>query len=97
VNEPLQAEVARLEAEIAALITDCDLPLQDAGAVRTYLEHKELSVALEALCDLLIEAETPITETQCRRILEVAKAMGMLKREPKEWSARMETLLSRVI
>lgn len=96
-NEQLEAELARLETEISALIADCDLPIQDANAVRAYLEHKELGVALETLCDTLIETEAHITEAQCRRILEVAKAMGMLKREPKEWSERMETLLTRVI
>lgn len=96
-SEPLRAELARLEAELSALIADCDLPLQDAAAIREYLEHQELGVALETLCDTLIETETPITESQCRRILDAAKAMGMLKREPAEWSRRMETLLSRVI
>jgi hypothetical protein len=96
-NEQLQVELTRLEAEISALVTDCDLPLQDANAVRAYLDHKEVGAALEALCDTLIETETPITEAQCRRILEAAKALGMVKREPREWSQRMETLLARVI
>jgi len=96
-NELLQAELARLETEISALIADCDLPIQDANAVRAYLEHKELGVALETLCDTLIETEAQITEAQCRRVLDAAKAMGMLKREPKEWSERMEALLARVI
>jgi hypothetical protein len=96
-NEQLQAELVRLETEIDALINDCDLPLQDGNAVRGYLEHKELGMALETLCDTLIEAETQITEAQCRRILEAAKALGMLKREPKEWSQRMETLVARVL
>lgn len=91
----LLAEMARMEAELSALVTDCDLPLQDANAIRAYLEHKELGVALEALCDTLVESESAVTETQLRRILDAAKAMGMLTREPKAWSERMETLLSR--
>lgn len=96
-NGPLQAERARLETELSALITDCDLPIQDANAVRAYLDHSELGVALETLCDTLIETEAPVTESQCRRVLEAAKALGMLKREPGAWSQRMETLLARVI
>jgi hypothetical protein len=93
----LQAELTRLEEEISALITECDLSIQDANAVRAYLEHKELGVALETLCDTLIETELPITEVQCRRLLEAAKALGMLKREPQQWSLRMEALLARVV
>jgi hypothetical protein len=96
-SEQLQAELARLSDEISALVTDCDLPLQDATAIRAYLEHQELGVALETLCDTLIETDATISETQCRRILEAAKAMGMLKREPQEWARRMETLLTRVV
>jgi hypothetical protein len=96
-NEQLRAEQARLEAEISALVTECDLALQDANAIRAYLEHDELGVALEQLCDTLIETDAQLTEGQCRRILEAAKAMGMLKREPKEWSLRMETLVRRVV
>jgi hypothetical protein len=95
-NEPLQAELTRMEAELSSLIADCDLPLQDANAVRAYLDHKELGVALETLCDTLIETEATITEAQCRRILEAARAIGMLKREPQAWSQRMETLLGQV-
>lgn len=91
----LQAEMARVEAEISSLVADCDLPLQDASAVRAYLEHKELGVALEALCDTLIATASDITESQLRRILDTAKAMGMVTREPKEWAERLETLLSR--
>lgn len=96
-NEQLQIELARLETEIATLITETDLPIQDANTVRGYLEHKEVGAALETLCDTLIETEAQITESQCRRILEAAKALGMLKREPKEWAQRMETLVARVI
>lgn len=95
-NEQLQAELARLEQDLSTLIADCDLAIQDANAVRAYLEHKELGVALETLCDTLIETGAPVTEAQCRRILDAAKAMGMLKREPREWSVRLETLLARV-
>lgn len=95
-TEPLQAELRRLEAELSALITDCDLPLQDAAAIRAYLDHQELGVALETLCDTLIETEAQITEAQCRRVLEAAKALGMLKRAPQEWSQRMQALLARV-
>lgn len=96
-SEHLQAELARLSAEISALVADCDLPLQDATAIRAYLDHQELGVALEALCDTLIETDAAITEAQCRRILDAAKAMGMLKREPQEWARRMETLLTRIV
>jgi hypothetical protein len=96
-NEQLQIELARLETEIAALITEADLPLQDAAPIREYLEHKEVGAALEVLCDTLIETEAQITESQCRRILDAAKALGMLKREPKEWSERMQTLVARVV
>lgn len=95
-NENLRAELARLGAGISALAAECDLPLQDAGAVRAYLEHGELGVALETLCDTLIETGASITERQCRRILDTARALGMLDREPKEWSGRMETLLTRI-
>lgn len=96
-SDPLQAELARLAAEISALVTDCDLPLQDASAIRAYLDHRELGIALETLCDTLIESDATITEQQCRRILDAARAMGMLEREPKEWSRRMETLLTRIV
>jgi hypothetical protein len=95
-SEELRAERARLVAEISALVAECDLALQDAGVVRAYLDHDEMGVALEHLCDILIETETDITEGQCRRILEVAKALGMIKRDPQEWSQRMEALLARV-
>lgn len=95
-EEQLQAEHARLAAEIAALVVDCDLALQDANVARSYIEHEDLGVALEYLCDTLIETDTHITEAQCRRILEAAKALGLLKREPQEWSQRMETLLGNV-
>jgi hypothetical protein len=95
-NEELRAELARMEGEISSLASDCDLALQDANAVRSYLAHNELGVALEYLCDTLIETEAEITEGQCRRILDAAKALGMLAREPTEWSQRMETLLGRV-
>ena len=96
-NEQLQAQMAQLGAEISALVAECDLPLQDANAIRAYLDHQELGVALETLCDTLIETDASITESQCRRILDAAKAMGMLKREPKEWSRRMEILLTRIV
>ena len=96
-SEQLQAQMAQLGGEISALVADCDLPLQDASAIRAYLEHQEFGVALETLCDTLIETDASITESQCRRILDAAKAMGMLKREPKEWSRRMETLLTRIV
>lgn len=95
-SDELRAELARLEAEISALATECDLALQDAGVVRTYLEHNDVGVALEHLCDILIETDAGITEGQCRRILDAAKALGMIKRDPKEWSQRMEALLARV-
>ena len=96
-NQKLDAERARQRAELSALLVDLDLPLQDASAIREYLEHDDLGVALEEIVDALIVMEAPITEAQCRRILEAAKAMGMLKREPKEWASRMETLLHRVV
>lgn len=92
---PLRAEMARMESEISALVSECDLPLQDANAVRAYLEHEELGVALEALCDTLIESEATLSESQLRRLLDAARTMGMLTREPRAWSERMETLLSR--
>jgi hypothetical protein len=96
VSEELRAELARMEAEISALVADCDLPIQDANSVRAYLDHHELGVALELLCDTLIETGAQITEGQCRRILDAAKVLGMIKRAPQEWSERMETLLARV-
>lgn len=96
-SEKQRAELARLAADISALIADCDLPLQDGGAIRAYLDRDQLGVALETLCDTLIDTEAPITESQCRRILDAARAMGMLRREPREWSRRMETLLTRVV
>lgn len=95
-SEQLRAERARLEAEISALAAECDLPLQDAGVVRAYLAHDDLGVALEHLCDILIETQADITEGHCRRILDAAKALGMIKRDPREWSQRMESLLARV-
>lgn len=95
-SEALRAESARLQAEISALAAECDLALQDAGIVRAYLDHDELGVALEHLADLLIETQADITEGQCRRILEAAKALGMIKRDPRDWSQRMEALLARV-
>jgi ATP/maltotriose-dependent transcriptional regulator MalT len=95
-NLDLQAELARLAAEISALAAECDLPLQDARIVRDYLDHDEPGMALEHLCDTLIDAEAPVTEGQCRRILDAAKALGMVAREPQEWKLRMETLVSRV-
>jgi hypothetical protein len=95
-NEELQKELARLEGDISGLAVECDLALQDAAVIRSYLEHKEIGVALEHLCDTLIETDAAITEAQCRRILDAAKALGMVQREPREWSQRMETLLTRV-
>ena len=95
-NEQLQAELARMAAGISALCAECDLPLQDAAIVREYLDHSEPGVALEHLCDTLIETDAPVTESQCRRILDAAKALGMIAREPQEWKERMETLVSRV-
>jgi len=95
-NDKLRAEQARLEAAIAALVTECDLAVQDANAVRELLEHGELGVALEELCNLLIETQADITEDQCRRILDAAKAMGMIQREPQEWKERLERLLLQV-
>src|SRR5688572_24533761 len=95
-NEELRAELSRLSAEISALATECDLPLQDAGIVREYLAHDEVGVALEHLCDILIETEAAVTESQCRRILDAAKALGMITREPQAWKERMETLVARV-
>jgi hypothetical protein len=95
-TDELAAQLKRMAAEISALAADCDLPLQDADAVREYLAHDELGVALELLCDTLIETEAPITESQCRRILDAAKALGMLQREPKAWKIRLETLLTRI-
>lgn len=95
-NEDLRQQLARIEAEISALAAECDLALQDAGTVRAYLAHDEVGVALEHLCDILIETDAAITEAQCRRILDAAKALGMLTRDPKAWSERMETLLTRI-
>lgn len=95
-EEQLRAAHARVAAEIAALVVECDLAVQDANVARSYLEHEEFGVALEYLCDTLIETDAPITEAQCRRVLESAKALGLLKREPQEWSQRMETLLGNV-
>lgn len=92
----LQAELARLAADISALVAECDLPLQDATIVRDYLDHDEPGIALEHVCDTLIETDAPVTEQQCRRILDAAKALGMVAREPKEWKQRMETLVARV-
>ena len=95
-NQDLQAEQARLATEISALAAECDLPLQDARIVREYLEHDALGVGLEHLCDTLIDADAPVTESQCRRILDAAKALGMVAREPGAWKQRMETLVARV-
>lgn len=95
-NEKLEAERARQRSELSALLVEFDLPLQDASAIREFLEHDDLGVALEEIVDAVIDSEAGITEQQCRRVLDAAKAMGMLKREPQEWSRRMETLLSRV-
>lgn len=95
-NEKLRAEQARLEAAIAALATECDLAVQDGNAIRELLQHGELGVALEQLCDLLIETQADITEDQCRRVLDAAKAMGMIQREPREWKERLERLLLQV-
>lgn len=90
------ALVARMEAEISALASDCDLALQDAAAVRAYLSRQELGVALEFLCDILIETDVRISEAQCRRILDAAKALGMVQRDPADWKQRLETLLTRI-
>lgn len=95
-SEELRAAQAQVAAEISALAVECDVALQDAGAIRGDLARGELGVALEHLCDTLIETQAPITEQQCRRILDTAKALGMLKRAPREWSERMETLLHQV-
>ena len=95
-NEKLEVERARQRAELSSLLLDFDLPLQDASAIREYLDHDDLGVALEEIVDAVIDSGMSITEQQCRRVLDAAKAMGMLTREPKEWSWRMETLLQRV-
>ena len=92
----MKTESARIEAAIASLLTDCDLPLQDATIVREYLGNEEYGIALEYLCDTLIDTEASITEDQCRRVLDTAKALGLTQREPRQWSERLETLLARV-
>lgn len=95
-SKVVPAERAKIGTEISSLAADCDLALQDAGTVREYLAHDELGVALEYLCDTLIETDAPVTESQLRRILDSAKALGMLTREPAEWKQRLETLIGRV-
>lgn len=95
-NDELRAQLARMGAEIAALAAECDLALQDASVVREYVERDEPGVALEQLCDVLIETDARITEGQCRRILDAAKALGMIQRDPQDWKLRMEALLTRI-
>jgi hypothetical protein len=91
-NAERDASYSEVEAEIRSILSAIshEVSPSDQHQILEYLNHNELGVALEHLCDTLIEDATWLRDREFSRISSLFERMEMTP------SDRLKTLASRV-